>query len=72
MGVNSFFNKIKDISVLVVGDSMIDSYVYGEIKRESPEAPVPIVNVVKSLKKLGNKSWKMIKSIKKITVIVRH
>ena len=53
MGVNSFFNKIKDISVLVVGDSMIDSYVYGEIKRESPEAPVPIVNVVKSLKKLG-------------------
>ena len=53
MGVNSFFNKIKDISVLVVGDSMIDSYVYGEITRESPEAPVPIVNVVKSLKKLG-------------------
>ena len=53
MGINSFFNKIKDISVLVVGDSMIDSYVYGEIKRESPEAPVPIVNVIKSLKKLG-------------------
>ena len=53
MEVNSIFNKIKDISVLVVGDSMIDSYVYGEIKRESPEAPVPIVNVVKSLKKLG-------------------
>ena len=53
MGVNSFFNKIKDISVLVVGDSMIDSYIYGEIKRKSPEAPVPIVNVVKSLKKLG-------------------
>jgi len=28
--------------------------------------------ISKSLKKLGNKSWKMINSIKKITVIVRH
>ena len=32
---------------------MLDSYVFGEIKRQSPEAPVPIVNVTKQKNKLG-------------------
>jgi len=32
-------------SVLVVGDAMLDRYVYGTVERISPEAPVPIVRV---------------------------
>jgi D-beta-D-heptose 7-phosphate kinase/D-beta-D-heptose 1-phosphate adenosyltransferase len=29
--------------VLVAGDVMLDEYVWGEVRRISPEAPVPIV-----------------------------
>src|SRR5438477_10327077 len=31
--------------VLVVGDVMLDEYVWGDVQRISPEAPVPVVNV---------------------------
>lgn len=37
--------QLKRASVLVVGDAMLDRYVYGQIKRISPEAPVPILTV---------------------------
>jgi D-beta-D-heptose 7-phosphate kinase/D-beta-D-heptose 1-phosphate adenosyltransferase len=33
----------KGIGVLVVGDVMLDKYVWGEVERISPEAPVPVV-----------------------------
>lgn len=33
--------------VLLVGDFMLDSYVYGDALRISPEAPVPVLKVVK-------------------------
>jgi rfaE bifunctional protein kinase chain/domain len=36
-----------DRNVLVVGDLMLDTYLWGEINRISPEAPVPIVEVKK-------------------------
>ena len=35
----------KDVSVLVVGDVMLDEYWYGSSSRISPEAPVPVVRV---------------------------
>jgi len=38
-------NKFKDSSVLVVGDLMIDEYVWGSVDRISPEAPVQVVTV---------------------------
>ncbi len=37
--------KIRDIKVLVVGDSMLDRYWYGGVERISPEAPVPVIAV---------------------------
>lgn len=39
-------NKLdfKNLRILVVGDVMIDHYIYGQVDRISPEAPVPIVN----------------------------
>lgn len=33
------------VSVLVVGDIMLDRYVWGDVRRISPEAPVPVVEV---------------------------
>jgi D-beta-D-heptose 7-phosphate kinase/D-beta-D-heptose 1-phosphate adenosyltransferase len=36
-------------SVLVVGDAMLDRYVYGEVERVSPEAPVPILTVTREV-----------------------
>lgn len=47
----SQFNSLKPI--LVVGDLGIDKYTYGEVKRISPEAPVPVLEVEKEWNKLG-------------------
>ena len=50
---NSIFNDFKKIKVLIVGDAMIDSYMWGTVNRQSPEAPIPIVDIDKYEKRLG-------------------
>ncbi len=42
--------------VLVVGDLMLDRYVYGSVSRISPEAPVPVVRVTKETSMPGGAS----------------
>lgn len=51
----SLFPKeaIAQSRVLVVGDVMLDRYWFGEVERISPEAPVPVVRVVKREDRLG-------------------
>jgi len=39
--------------VLVVGDVMLDRYLFGEVNRISPEAPVPVVRVVREEERPG-------------------
>ena len=39
--------------VMVVGDVGVDKYTYGEVRRISPEAPVPVLEVSKEWHKLG-------------------
>ncbi|MCH8329309.1 MAG: D-glycero-beta-D-manno-heptose-7-phosphate kinase [Nanoarchaeota archaeon] len=39
--------QFKNKKILVIGDVMLDKYIWGEVSRISPEAPVQIVNVVK-------------------------
>ena len=39
--------------VLIVGDSMLDKYWFGDANRISPEAPVPVVRIVRSEERLG-------------------
>ena len=50
---NSIFNDFKKIKVLIVGDAMIDSYMWGTVNRQSPEAPIPIVDIENYEKRLG-------------------
>ena len=39
--------------VLVVGDVMLDRYWFGEVRRISPEAPVPVVKISRREDRLG-------------------
>ncbi len=39
--------------VLVVGDVMVDAYLWGKVDRISPEAPVPVVQVTERSARLG-------------------
>ncbi len=43
--MKELFKKFSSTGVLVVGDLMVDRYIYGKVKRISPEAPVPVVEV---------------------------
>lgn len=45
--------KLSDCKILVVGDVIYDLYFGGEVKRLSPEAPVPIVRITKKTSTLG-------------------
>ena len=45
----NFQNK----TVLVVGDIILDEYLLGKVERISPEAPVPILNVLQTDERLG-------------------
>ncbi|WP_317133167.1 bifunctional heptose 7-phosphate kinase/heptose 1-phosphate adenyltransferase [Adhaeribacter rhizoryzae] len=51
--LESLFSAFDQLTVLIVGDVMVDSYLWGKSTRLSPEAPVPIVNVLSSEKRLG-------------------
>ena len=37
----SFIDKFPETRTLVVGDVMLDHYIWGQVSRISPEAPVP-------------------------------
>jgi D-beta-D-heptose 7-phosphate kinase/D-beta-D-heptose 1-phosphate adenosyltransferase len=45
--------RIRGRKVLVLGDLMLDEYLFGEVNRISPEAPVPIVRITKENAVLG-------------------
>ncbi|MBV6645218.1 MAG: D-glycero-beta-D-manno-heptose-7-phosphate kinase [Cyclobacteriaceae bacterium] len=51
--VSDLLAAFRKLKVLVIGDVMIDTYIYGAVNRISPEAPVPIVNVHHKEQRLG-------------------
>lgn len=51
--ISSIFSAFNDQKVLIIGDVMIDAYIWGAIERISPEAPVPVVRVTKRDYRLG-------------------
>lgn len=53
MDIREVFNSFNKLNVLIIGDVMIDAYMWGSVNRISPEAPVPIVAVSKKENRLG-------------------
>jgi len=51
--LNELFSAFSKLNVLIIGDVMIDSYLWGKVDRISPEAPVPIVAISKKENRLG-------------------
>src|SRR4051812_50127724 len=49
----TLLERIAGRSVLVVGDVMLDHFVYGRVTRISPEAPVPVVQFERDEYRLG-------------------
>jgi D-glycero-beta-D-manno-heptose-7-phosphate kinase len=50
---NALFHSFEQQNILIIGDVMIDSYLWGKVDRISPEAPVPIVSLKKRENRLG-------------------
>ncbi len=48
-----FFEQFSKKKIIVVGDLMLDRYVWGAVDRISPEAPVPVVEVTNETVRLG-------------------
>ena len=51
--VEKLLGSLKKSKVLVVGDIGLDNYIVGDVKKISPEAPVPVVEVKEHYYRLG-------------------
>lgn len=51
--IREIFRSFNNLNVLIIGDVMVDSYLWGKVSRISPEAPVPIVSVAHKEIRLG-------------------
>jgi rfaE bifunctional protein kinase chain/domain len=51
--INQIFERFKQLNVVVIGDVMVDTYLWGKVDRVSPEAPVPVVSVLTRENRLG-------------------
>jgi rfaE bifunctional protein kinase chain/domain len=49
----SLLNEFKKKRILIVGDVMVDEYLWGSVNRISPEAPVPVVSCTEREYRLG-------------------
>jgi D-beta-D-heptose 7-phosphate kinase/D-beta-D-heptose 1-phosphate adenosyltransferase len=51
--LSATLEKFSDVNLLVVGDLMLDRFIWGNVERLSPEAPVPVLRVVSEKSSLG-------------------
>jgi D-glycero-beta-D-manno-heptose-7-phosphate kinase len=51
--LDQLFERAQSLRIAVVGDLMLDAYLSGSVSRISPEAPVPVVQVVEERVALG-------------------
>src|SRR5713226_3593433 len=45
--------QMRDCHIVVLGDVMLDEFIWGDVSRISPEAPVPVVNIRRESTHLG-------------------
>jgi len=53
MDFNQLFSDFSNIKIAVIGDVMLDTYLFGKVERISPEAPVPVVAVQRKEQRIG-------------------
>jgi D-glycero-beta-D-manno-heptose-7-phosphate kinase len=53
MDFKELFKSFSSMKIGVIGDMMLDAYWWGNVERISPEAPVPVVTVVKKEYRIG-------------------
>ena len=53
MDFEKLFQDFTQLKVAVIGDTMLDTYWWGNVDRISPEAPVPVVAVTKKEQRIG-------------------
>ena len=51
--LRQYISRFPQASVLVIGDLILDHYIWGRVSRISPEAPVPVVHVDSESMRLG-------------------
>lgn len=51
--INKLLQNTSALNICVIGDCMLDHYVWGDVERISPEAPVPVVHIDKDTYRLG-------------------
>ena len=51
--INNLLRNTSSLNICVIGDCMLDHYIWGDVQRISPEAPVPVVNIDKDTYRLG-------------------
>jgi len=51
--LKKYIDKFAETRILVLGDIIMDEYIWGNVNRISPEAPVPVVEVEQETKMLG-------------------
>ncbi|MFA8299376.1 MAG: bifunctional heptose 7-phosphate kinase/heptose 1-phosphate adenyltransferase [Hyphomicrobiales bacterium] len=51
--IYQLFDNFKNQKIMIIGDVMVDSYLWGNVDRISPEAPVPVVSVDRRANRLG-------------------
>jgi D-glycero-beta-D-manno-heptose-7-phosphate kinase len=56
LNINKLLDTFRNFKVLVVGDVMVDTYLWGNVTRISPEAPVPVVSQTRTENRLGGAS----------------
>lgn len=53
LDLDRLFDGFKEQKVLIIGDVMTDVYLWGKVRRISPEAPVPVVSEIFEERRLG-------------------
>ena len=53
MDFRKLFESFSSLKVAVIGDVMLDTYMWGKVERISPEAPVPVVSLYKKEYRIG-------------------
>ena len=51
--INEAFDNFRNLNIIIIGDVMVDSYLWGKVERISPEAPVPVVTLNKRENRFG-------------------